>query len=85
MSIQANASRSNNTLRIYDADNPTSYSQMTSTSFSVTANRNTWVPLNLGLNMNGSALGDDNAIVFGINCSSSTTTNWNAVAVFQFN
>ena len=82
MSIQANASRSNNTLRVFDADNPTSYSQITSFSFNVTANRNTWIPMNVGMHMNGTS-GDDNAIVFGINCSSSTSTNWNAVAVFQ--
>ena len=82
MSIQANANRSNNTLRVFDADNPTSYTQITSFSFNVTANRNTWIPMNTGMHMNGTA-GDHNAIVFAINCSSSTSTNWNAVAVFQ--
>ena len=84
MSIQANAVRNSNTMRVYDADSPTSYAQISSFSFScATANRNTWIPMNIGLHMNGTA-GDDNAIVFGINCSTSTSTNWNAVAVFQF-
>jgi len=84
MSIQANAVRSNNTMRVYDADSPTSYAQVASYSFSIgVANRNTWIPMNLGIHMNGTA-GDDNAWAFGIQCSSSTSTNWNAVAVFQF-
>lgn len=84
MSIQASAQRTNNTMRVYDADNPGGYTQIGSFSFNVSANINTWIPMDIDLSMNGSAVGQHNALAFGIQCSSSSTTNWNAAAVFQF-
>jgi len=72
----------NNKLRLYDADVVALPSLLDTQTFTVTANRQTWIQFNKQINMNGTA-GNQNAIAFGIEAATSSNHYWNMVAVWN--